>query len=73
MGFTQSVPPGAATQRGGKQLAEDAGSRRSAAGQHARSADFAPINVPGGSRRHNDFLGGFLGASRREVGETALE
>jgi hypothetical protein len=33
IGFIQSAPPGAATQRGGKQLADDAGLRRSAAGR----------------------------------------
>jgi len=58
IGFIRSVPSGAATQRGGKQLAEDAGVRRSAAGRYARSADFAPGNLPGEARRHNDFLGG---------------
>lgn len=53
--FIRSASSGAATRRGGKQFADDAGVPRSAAGQRPVGG-FAARNVPGNGCRHNGFL-----------------
>src|ERR1700676_5091802 len=56
LGFIRYASPGAATRRGGKELANNAGVRRNAAGRRPVGG-FAYRNVPVKSRRYNDFLG----------------
>jgi len=46
--------------QGGKKLATDAGVRRNVAERHARSADFAALNLPVSVQYHNDFVRDYL-------------